>query len=687
VQNPEESEADVTITYMKGDSTTSEQSFTVPGNTRYTVNVKDFMGEGDDVAHDFSARVECTNGKSIMAERPMYFDYQGAWTGGHCSQGLHTPDTSLYFAEGTVRDGFDPYLCIQNPQDEDAEVKITYMKGDGSVQEQVLPVPAHSRRTVRVRDVYETNSLMDVYEKDIESLFLGDLMYQLQAIRLVYEAISTKPGYHGYATPKDFAAAVFGPGGIIEKEVDEFLTSVETYVMSKADLTSLRGGSQLTLPAGADEVFARADYVALAARGKFSGLCGRIIASQDVIPAGSVKQISVRAEGSSAPPLSPTTTKATNVPAITSISGIDRVPYCYDLWNGQSINSSDTWSSARYSFENVTPGQYDVLDENGEVIQKVTVTSNPMPVIIGGKEVIVDVPYGDFITPMKRGGSPAVFASGRWTPSQTGSGKADPVAGTVSCNGTATGNTMNFSASAQLTRADFTASGGVAGFSPFIEYEIDVSSLVKLNLPGYSLQSGEAEVSWLLTLTDKTTNRIDLLDGDSINLHYSGEWGCDKTAQFKPVYKGTAPALLCNGHAYTITLTASCSGGKDVLNANASVQFTATMKRLQVVYLAGTYPEIWQVNPVSGKSGNKITLAGTFKVPDDYSGLEVTFHGVKVTKFVGKGTTTINGKTVQTLTVEVPKNVPKGPGALILNQTNKGYPPEGSSNPVQFTGQ
>ncbi|RJP30788.1 MAG: hypothetical protein C4536_09305 [Actinobacteria bacterium] len=685
VQNPQEGVADVAITYMNGDGSIHEQSFSVAGNSRYTVNVKDFMGEGDDVAHDFSAKVECTSGGNIVAERPMYFNYQGAWTGGHCSQGLQTPDTSLFFAEGTVRDGFDPYLCIQNPQDSDANVKITYMKGDVRIQEQWLQVPKRSRRTVRVRDVYESNTLMDVYEKDIESLFLGDLMYQLQAIRLVCEAISTKPGYHGYANEKDFAAAVFGPGGIIDEEVDEFLTAVETYVMSKADLTSLRGGPTVTLPAGADDVFARADYLARAARGEFSGLCGRIVGSQDVVPAGSIPPITIRASGSSAPPLSPSATKAANVPAVASISGTDRVPCCYDLWNGQSINASDVWSSARYAFDDITPGQYDVLNANGDVLQKVTVAATPMTVIIGGKEVTVDIPYGDFTIPMKDGGSPAVFTSSQWTPSQTGSGKADPAAGTITCNGTATGSTMSFSASAQLARADFTASNGVAGFSPFIAYEMDISSLVKLYLPGYSLQSGETEVSWFLTLTDKTTNRTDFIDGDSLKLSYSGEWGCDKSAQFKPVYKGAAPALLCKGHTYTVTLTASCSGVKDVTGANASAQFTATMKRLQVVYQAGTYPEIWQVDPVSGKSGNKITLAGIFNVPDDYSGLEVTFSGVKATKFVSKGTTTINGQTVQTLTVEVPKNVPKGPGALILNQTNKSYPPEGSSNPVRFT--
>ena len=45
--------------------------------------VRDKLGIADDAAHDFSAKVECTNGGSIIAERPMYFNYKGVWTGGH----------------------------------------------------------------------------------------------------------------------------------------------------------------------------------------------------------------------------------------------------------------------------------------------------------------------------------------------------------------------------------------------------------------------------------------------------------------------------------------------------------------------------------------------------------------------------------------------------------------------------
>ncbi|MHB8893692.1 MAG: glycoside hydrolase family 9 protein [Candidatus Geothermincolia bacterium] len=83
VQNPGATAADVKITYMKGDGTTSVQTISVGATSRSTVVVKDFLGSADDAAHDFSAKVECTNGQGIIAERPMYFNYGGVWSGGH----------------------------------------------------------------------------------------------------------------------------------------------------------------------------------------------------------------------------------------------------------------------------------------------------------------------------------------------------------------------------------------------------------------------------------------------------------------------------------------------------------------------------------------------------------------------------------------------------------------------------
>jgi len=156
IQNPGDIDATVSITYMKGDGNTVPQPLTVPKNARSTVRVKDVLGEANDAAHDFSTKVECTNEQRIIAERPMYFNYVGNgtvnWNGGHDVMGITAPSTTYYFAEGTCRPNFDPYLCIQNPNDTGASITITYMKGDGTTAQQQLSVAKNSRSTVRVKD-------------------------------------------------------------------------------------------------------------------------------------------------------------------------------------------------------------------------------------------------------------------------------------------------------------------------------------------------------------------------------------------------------------------------------------------------------------------------------------------------------------------------------------------------------
>ncbi len=56
-------------------------------NSRATIAVKDIPGEDEDIAHDFSATVETTNGVQIIVEGVVYFDYAG-WDGGHSKVGL-----------------------------------------------------------------------------------------------------------------------------------------------------------------------------------------------------------------------------------------------------------------------------------------------------------------------------------------------------------------------------------------------------------------------------------------------------------------------------------------------------------------------------------------------------------------------------------------------------------------------
>ncbi len=82
IQNAGGEDADVSITYMleTGENVLSE--FPVAAHSRATVNVNAAVGP----EHDVSARVAAD--RLIVAERPMYFLYQGKWAGGHDVLGL-----------------------------------------------------------------------------------------------------------------------------------------------------------------------------------------------------------------------------------------------------------------------------------------------------------------------------------------------------------------------------------------------------------------------------------------------------------------------------------------------------------------------------------------------------------------------------------------------------------------------
>jgi len=149
LMNPGGSPAHAVITYMFNGGGTQRQDVVIPPTTRRTVNVNDVVGPG----HDVSAVV--SSDQPIIAERPMYFDYHGMWSGGSSQPGTTSPGTAWYFAEGTTRanraDGYyDEWLSVQNPGSLWANIKVTYMYRGGGHRTTPLSVPPRSRITIDV---------------------------------------------------------------------------------------------------------------------------------------------------------------------------------------------------------------------------------------------------------------------------------------------------------------------------------------------------------------------------------------------------------------------------------------------------------------------------------------------------------------------------------------------------------
>jgi hypothetical protein len=149
IQNPGASDINVHATYFLGSGDPVEMDYPVPAARRSTIYVPTDAGENKDVS------VRLTSSKPFLAERPMYFDYQGmggwGWTGGHCVIGATGTSRDWFFAEGYTGVGFEEWLCIQNPGGTDATVTVTYYpEGGAAPVVSSHSVAANSRYTIAV---------------------------------------------------------------------------------------------------------------------------------------------------------------------------------------------------------------------------------------------------------------------------------------------------------------------------------------------------------------------------------------------------------------------------------------------------------------------------------------------------------------------------------------------------------
>ncbi|MBK5093899.1 MAG: hypothetical protein JJE48_10350, partial [Actinobacteria bacterium] len=145
LRNPQTDISLVTITYsFPPPAQHMIQNLVLETGAGASIYVNDAVGPGKDV----SVMVVAQPG--IIAERQVYFNYKGVWTGGHAGRGAASPSPTWYFAEGTTREGFQEWLCVQNPWDREVISTVTYMLGNGENIKEYLVLPALSRKTVDV---------------------------------------------------------------------------------------------------------------------------------------------------------------------------------------------------------------------------------------------------------------------------------------------------------------------------------------------------------------------------------------------------------------------------------------------------------------------------------------------------------------------------------------------------------
>lgn len=209
LMNTSSSKANVAVRYMpgRGQGENIIREHVIQPNSRYTISVDRDAGAGRDLS------IEVISDIPIVAERPMYFRYSDMITGGHDVVGLTTPSEEFFFAEGCTREGFDTWLCLANPNEQDALAVVRYMPqpGQAQVAERAHRVPANSRYTIKVNDDMGTgldlsisvrSDIPIIAERPIYFLYKGEINggfnvmgSEMNARKIVFAEGCTREGF------------------------------------------------------------------------------------------------------------------------------------------------------------------------------------------------------------------------------------------------------------------------------------------------------------------------------------------------------------------------------------------------------------------------------------------------------------------------------------------------------------
>lgn len=151
LQNPNNSEAKVTLDFSDASGVAGQATATMPANSRATVKVSDYVKD------DFQVSTKITADKPVVAERSMYWDKRRAartcdMRDGHSTVGTNRTAATWMVPEGSTGGGFETFVLIANTGNAGAAATLTFMTQAGPIAPVNVTVPANSRYTVRISD-------------------------------------------------------------------------------------------------------------------------------------------------------------------------------------------------------------------------------------------------------------------------------------------------------------------------------------------------------------------------------------------------------------------------------------------------------------------------------------------------------------------------------------------------------
>jgi hypothetical protein len=143
--NPGTTDTTATLTFARSGTTTVTHAVPVPGRRRVTVDPKAISGM---TTAEFSTRIE--SDQLLVVDRTMSWDGRGY--GAHAETGVLAPAPTWYLAEGSTIGGFNLFYLLQNPNDEQAEVTVRYLRPSGAPLVKGYTLLPNSRTNIWVNE-------------------------------------------------------------------------------------------------------------------------------------------------------------------------------------------------------------------------------------------------------------------------------------------------------------------------------------------------------------------------------------------------------------------------------------------------------------------------------------------------------------------------------------------------------
>jgi hypothetical protein len=145
IANPNAMETPAEITFYDEQGEYLKLYRSIPPNARFTLDLNSYPYLRN---KNLSIRVcSLDPAAPLLAERPMYFRYNGWKDGGSDVFGAKTPQTSWYFAEGYASDSFDEYVCLANFGNAPANGRMVLYREGATPIEVPINVAAGTRQT------------------------------------------------------------------------------------------------------------------------------------------------------------------------------------------------------------------------------------------------------------------------------------------------------------------------------------------------------------------------------------------------------------------------------------------------------------------------------------------------------------------------------------------------------------